>query len=489
MPLGISTKAAGIAPSATLALNAKVIAMKAAGENVIGFASGEPDFDTPVTIRDAAKWRAGQRENPLYRRSRHGGTSQGHQRQTEAGKTGLDYDVSQIVVSNGAKHSIFNAFFALINDGDEVIIPTPCWVSYPEMVKMCGGVPVFAQTTEEDNFVLKPAAIAAVITEKTKAFMLTSPSNPNGSCWGLEDLQALADLAVKHDFYIITDEIYEHLLYNGEKNISIATLGEKVKERTIVINGVSKTYAMTGFRIGYAAGPKDVMKAIEACQSQATSAPNTPAQFAAMKALTMSQESVDAMCQVFKERRDALVDGLNAIDGISCLKPDGAFYVMMNVKRLIGKHKDGTGDRQLFHLRRDAAGAREGGGRAGRGILCAGFLPADLRAVQGEHPGGRAPHPRVCGEPRLTGLFTQVLHISYPQSFHTIGCKQTQNIRFIYCPTNHPFPHRYGKRDVRKSSLISCVSHRFSTKTELFPGVFHIFDSSAVCPRKGDDEV
>jgi len=180
-----------------------------------------------------------------------------------------------------------------------------------------------------------------VITDKTKAFVLTSPSNPNGCCWGRADLQALADLAVKHDFYVVTDEIYEHLLYNGEKNISIASLGDKIKERTIVINGVSKTYAMTGFRIGYAAGPKDVIKAIAACQSQATSAPNTPAQYAAAAALTMPQESVDAMCQVFKERRDALVEGLNAIDGISCLKPDGAFYVMMNVKQLIGRKKDG----------------------------------------------------------------------------------------------------------------------------------------------------
>ncbi len=340
MALGISRKAAGIAPSATLALNAKVTAMKAAGEKVIGFASGEPDFDTPVAIRDAAKTAL---DTGKTRYTAASGTPELRKaiQQKLLAENGLDYDISQIVVSNGAKHSIFNAFFALIDDGDEVIIPTPCWVSYPEMVKMCGGVPVFAQTTEEDNFVLKPSQIEAAITGKTKAFMLTSPSNPNGSCWGLADLQALADLAVKHDFYIITDEIYEHLLYNGEKNISIATLGEKVKERTITINGVSKTYAMTGFRIGYAAGPKDVMKAIAACQSQATSAPNTPAQYAAITALTMDQEPVHVMCEAFKQRRDALVEGLNAIEGISCLKPDGAFYVMMNVKKLIGKKKDG----------------------------------------------------------------------------------------------------------------------------------------------------
>ncbi len=341
MPLGISKKAAGIEPSATLALNAKVIAMKAAGENVIGFAGGEPDFDTPVAIRDAAKWAL---DNGKTRYTAAAGMVELRKAIQKKLKTenGLDYEVSQIVVSNGAKHSIFNAFFALLDEGDEVIIPTPCWVSYPEMVKMCGGVPVFAETTEADHFVLSAKQIEAVITDKTKVFMLTSPSNPNGSCWDKDELQALADLAVKYNFYIITDEIYEHLLYNGKTNVSIATLGQAVKDRTIVINGVSKTYAMTGFRIGYAAGPKDVMKAIEACQSQATSAPNTPAQYAATQALTMPQEPVEEMRKAFQERRDTLVEGLNAIEGISCLKPDGAFYVMLNMKKLVGKHKNGV---------------------------------------------------------------------------------------------------------------------------------------------------
>lgn len=341
MPLGISKKAAGIQPSATLALNAKVIAMKTAGENVIGFAGGEPDFDTPVMIRDAAKWAL---DNGKTRYTAAAGMAELRKAIQNKLKTenGLDYDISQIVVSNGAKHSIFNAFFALLDEGDEVIIPTPCWVSYPEMVKMCGGVPVFAKTTEADHFVLKAKDIEAVITDKTKVFMLTSPSNPNGSCWDKDELQALADLAVKYNFYIMTDEIYEHLLYNGKKNISIATLGQTVKDRTIVINGVSKTYAMTGFRIGYAAGPKDVMKAISACQSQATSAPNTPAQYAAMKALTMPQEPVEEMRKAFKARRDVLVKELNGVDGISCLKPDGAFYVMLNIKKLYGKQKNGV---------------------------------------------------------------------------------------------------------------------------------------------------
>ena len=341
MPLGISRKAAGIAPSATLALGAKVNAMKAAGEKVIGFASGEPDFDTPVAIRDAAK-KALDTGKTRYTAAAGMVELRKAIKDKLKNENGLDYDINQIVVSNGAKHSLFNAFFALLNNGDEVIIPTPCWVSYPEMVKMCGGVPVFAETTEADHFVLKAKDIERVITDKTKVFMLTSPSNPNGSCWNKEELQALADLAVKYNFYIMTDEIYEHLLYNGEKNISIATLGQAVKDRTIVINGVSKTYAMTGFRIGYAAGPKEVIQAISACQSQATSAPNTPAQYAALQALTMSQEPVEEMRKAFQERRDVLVEGLNAIDGLSCLKPDGAFYVMLNMKALIGRNKNGV---------------------------------------------------------------------------------------------------------------------------------------------------
>ena len=341
MPLGLSQKALNIAPSATLAIDAKAKAMRAAGENVIGFAAGEPDFDTPEPIRDAMK---DALDRGMTRYSPVPGTVELRKAIIEKFKkdNGLTYALSEVLVSNGAKHSLYNAFFALCDEGDEVIIPTPCWVSYPEMVRMVGGVPVFVPSGEKEGFVPTAAALEAAITPKTKAFMLTSPSNPNGCVWPLATLQALAALAVKHDFYIISDEIYENLIYGDHRHVSIASLGEAVKARTIVINGVSKTYAMTGFRIGYAAGPREVIDAMSNAQSQATSAPNTPAQVAATTALTMPQGCVEVMRKAFEERRDVIVRGINAIPGLSCLKPDGAFYVMMNVSALLGKSCDGV---------------------------------------------------------------------------------------------------------------------------------------------------
>ncbi|MCE5344642.1 MAG: pyridoxal phosphate-dependent aminotransferase [Eubacteriales bacterium] len=341
MPLGISEKAKNITPSATFAMDAKAKAMQAAGESVIGFAAGEPDFDTPVTIRDAMK---DALDRGMTRYSAVAGTLELRGAIVEKLKrdNGLTYDVSQIIVSNGAKHSLYNTFFTLLDDGDEVIIPTPCWVSYPEMVKMTGGVPVFVPACEKDNFIPAPTAIAAAITPKTKAFVLTSPNNPNGCIWPESTLKAIAELAVKHGFYVISDEIYESLINSAHKHVSIASLGDEIKARTIVINGVSKTYAMTGFRIGYAAGPKDVIQAMIDAQSQATSAPNTPAQHAAAVALSMPQDCVESMRLEFEKRRDVIVKGINAIAGLSCRKPEGAFYVMMNVSALMGKRCAGV---------------------------------------------------------------------------------------------------------------------------------------------------
>lgn len=340
MPLGLSTKALQIAPSATLAMDAKAKAMLAAGESVIGFAAGEPDFNTPVAIRDAMK---DALDRGMTRYSPVPGTLELRKAIVNKLKrdNGLSYEPAQVIVSNGAKHSLYNAFFALLNDGDEVIIPTPCWVSYPEMVRMVGGVPVFVPSGEKGGFIPTAAAIEAAITPKTKAFMLTSPSNPNGCVWPESMLRILAELAVKHDFYIVSDEIYEQLIYGGLKHISIASLGEDIKARTIVINGVSKTYAMTGFRIGYAAGPREIIDAMTTAQSQATSGPNTPAQVAATMALNMPQDCVETMRQAFEERRDVLVRAINALPGVSCLKPDGAFYVMMNITGLLGKSYQG----------------------------------------------------------------------------------------------------------------------------------------------------
>ncbi len=340
MPLGISANCAGIAPSATLALDAQVKALRAAGEEVIGFAAGEPDFDTPVAIRDAMK---DALDKGMTRYTPVAGTLELRDAILQKLKkdNGLTYTRDQIIVSNGAKHSIYTALQTICNLGDEVIIPTPCWVSYPEIVRMCGGVPVFVAATEAEGFVPPIERISAAVTAKTKAFILTTPNNPNGTAWDRDILEQLARLCVEKDFYVLSDEIYEKLIYDGNQHISIASFGPDVQARTLLVNGVSKAYAMTGFRIGYTAGPKDVIASMTNYQSQATSAPNTPAQHAAAVALTMPQDCVSEMCQSFQERRDFLVAGLNTIDGIHCTKPEGAFYVMMNVKNLLGKKLEG----------------------------------------------------------------------------------------------------------------------------------------------------
>lgn len=341
MPLGISAKALNIAPSATLTLDAKVKALRAAGEKVIGFAAGEPDFDTPLPIRDAMKEAL---DKGMTRYTPVAGAVELRDAiiQKLHRDHGLSYSREEIVVSNGAKHSLYTALQTLCNPGDEVLIPTPCWVSYPEMVRMAGGVPVFVEATQQEGFVPPASRIAAAVTPRTKAFILTTPNNPNGTVWEREVLQALAALAVEKDFYLLSDEIYEKLIYDGKEHVSIATLSPQVKARTLLVNGVSKAYAMTGFRIGYTAGPGDVIAAMTNYQSQATSAPNTPAQYAATVALTMPQDCVEEMRRAFQQRRDLLVQGLNAIPGIHCAKPEGAFYAMMNISALLGKR---LGDR------------------------------------------------------------------------------------------------------------------------------------------------
>ena len=336
MPLGVSDICRNIAPSATLAMDAKTKELKAAGVNVISFAAGEPDFDTPEPICNGMKAALDQ---GMTRYSPVPGSLE--LREAVMAKlqreNGLTYARDEIIISNGAKHSLHTIFQTILNPGDEVIIPTPCWVSYPEMVAMTGGVSVFVETTESENFVPSVEKIAAAVTAKTKAFMLTSPSNPNGCVWPLESLQGLADLAAAKDFYIVSDEIYEKLIYDGARHISIATLGKAVQERTLLVNGVSKTYAMTGFRVGYTAGPKEVISAMGNYQSHATSGANTPAQHAAAVALSMPQSCVEEMRRSFEKRRDQMVEGINRIPGLHCRKPQGAFYVMVNVQALFGK--------------------------------------------------------------------------------------------------------------------------------------------------------
>lgn len=331
----VSRKARGISPSPTLAIDSKFKEMKANGEDVVGFGAGEPDFETPQHIKDAAiaAIHAGKtRYTPAA------GTLALRKAVAEKFKreNGLEYKPSNIVVSNGAKHSLVNAFMAILNPGDEVLIPAPYWVSYPEMVKIADGVPVSLQAREEDGFKVTAAQIRAAITDKTKALVLNSPSNPTGMVYTREELQEIADLAVEKNLYVVSDEIYEHLIYEGE-HVSIASFNEKIKDLTIVINGVSKTYAMTGWRIGFAAANDEIAKAMANIQSHASSNPNSIAQEATIAALTGGDEEILRMKRHFHKRRDFMVEMINSIDGVSCTMPHGAFYIMMNISQLKGK--------------------------------------------------------------------------------------------------------------------------------------------------------
>ncbi len=337
----LSKRATAIAESMTLAIDAKAKKMHSQGIAVIGFGAGEPDFDTPVYIRDAAKE----------------ALDAGYTRYTPAAGTlalrqaicdklerdnGLHYEPKQIVVSNGAKHSLYNTFATLLNPGDEVIIPAPYWVSYPEQVKMCDGVPVFVETKEENGFLMDMGEIERAITPRTKAICLCNPCNPTGALYHRKALEEIARIAVAHDLFVVSDEIYEKLVYTDEPYVSIASLGQEIYDRTILINGASKAYAMTGWRIGYAAAPNAVAKVMSNLQSQATSAPNAVAQFATMVALQGPQDEVAYMTREFHARRDMLCQMIAAIPGLSCHIPEGAFYIMMNIHALFGRKYHGS---------------------------------------------------------------------------------------------------------------------------------------------------
>lgn len=340
MALTVSHRCQNIAPSLTLQIDARAKEMRAAGLDVIGFGAGEPDFPTPAHICDAAKEAL---DLGMTRYTPAAGTKELRKAICEKLKRDNDmtYTYGDILVSSGAKHSLYNVFQAIIDPGDEVLIPTPCWVSYPEMVRMAGGVPIFIPADESTNFIPTNRDIAARVTRRTKAIIITSPSNPNGSVWDQDQLQFVADLAVSHPFYVVSDEIYEKLIYDGRKHLSIAQLGEDIKAQTFMVNGVSKAYAMTGWRIGYVAGPRHEITAMANFQSQATSNANTIAQYAALKALQGDQGCVDEMVAEFQQRRDVMVERINRIPHISCLKPQGAFYIMMNIKNVLGMHYNG----------------------------------------------------------------------------------------------------------------------------------------------------
>ncbi len=335
----ISNKISGIAPSATLAIDSKFKAMKAEGIDVVGFGTGEPDFDTPQYIKDAAIQAI---NDGVTKYTPAAGTMALRKAVCKKFKdeNGLDYLPEQIVVSNGAKHALVNAFMAILNPGDEVIIPTPYWVSYPEMVKIADGVPVIMETKEEDEFKFTAQEFRNAITEKTRAIVLNSPSNPTGMVYTEDELRQIAEVAVENNIFVISDEIYEHLIYEG-KHVSIASFNEKIKDLTIIINGVSKTYAMTGWRIGYSASNSTIAKAIASLQSHATSNPNSIAQAATLAALSGGKDEIDAMRKEFEKRRNYMVERINKIDGVSCKMPHGAFYVLMNMSSLKGKTLSG----------------------------------------------------------------------------------------------------------------------------------------------------
>ena len=332
----VSKIAEAVRASTTLAVDSLAKQMKADGLDVVGFGTGEPDFNTPDNINMAGiraicdgktKYTPAAGIIPLRKAIA--------QRLKE--DCGVDYDYTQIVVASGAKHSVYIALAAITNPGDEIIIPAPFWVSYYEMVRMVGGTPVIVEAGEEQNFKITAEQLEAAITDKTKCLMLNNPSNPTGMIYSKDELSAIGEVCVKHDLYILADEIYYQLIYDGIEFTSIASLGEDVKERPLLINGVSKSYAMTGWRVGYCAANKTLAKIMSNFLSHSTGAPSTISQWASVEALTGPQEGIEAMRLAFLERRDYIVKRINSIPGVSCIVPNGAFYVMMNIEKLVGK--------------------------------------------------------------------------------------------------------------------------------------------------------
>ncbi len=340
MEMFLSQRAVNLSPSPTMIIDAKAKQMKADGIDIIGFGAGEPDFDTPQHIKYAGIKAI---EEGFTKYTPAAGTLD--LRKSICKKLqkddGLEYEPSQIVVSNGAKHSLYNAMQVLIDDGDEVIVPAPYWVSYGEQIKLCGGVPVIVNTDASQEFKISPKQLDAAISSRTKAVIINSPANPTGAVYDSLELEALAEVIVRRDILCISDEIYEKLIYDGE-HISIASLGTAIKRLTIVINGLSKSYSMTGWRIGYAAAETEIAVAMADLQSQTTSNPSSISQMAGLAAL--AEEPSTRMIESFRCRRNYIVDALNSIEGIECLKPAGAFYVFPNISGLFGK---GYGDRTI----------------------------------------------------------------------------------------------------------------------------------------------
>lgn len=337
----LARRARGISPSPTLSIDTKAKAMKASGTQVINFGVGEPDFDTPRHVKDAAT-RALNEGMTKY--TPVGGVMELKQAIADKLRTdnGLDYQTDEIIVSAGAKHSLYNAFQVLCEEGDEVILPEPYWVSYIEQIRMTGARPVLVETTPDTGFRLTPDQLRDAITPRSRVLVLNSPSNPTGAVYSRVELEALARVVLESDCMVVSDEIYEKLLYNNHVHVSIASLNPEMKERTVVINGLSKAYAMTGWRIGYAAAPRPIVQAMTDLQSHSTSNPTSIAQAAAVAALTGSPDSITEMVGEFTRRRAYMLERLRKMPGVRCFSPGGSFYVFPDVDGVLGKSYRGT---------------------------------------------------------------------------------------------------------------------------------------------------
>lgn len=334
--MNYSKKAMNITPSITLAITAKAKELKEAGVDVVSFGAGEPDFNTPKNIMDAA---IKSMEEGKTKYTPTSGIIELREAICKKLKedNNLSYNSNEIIVSTGAKQCLADAFMAILNPGDEVIVPIPYWVSYPELIKLADGVPVFVEGKEENDYKYTLESLNKVVNDNTKAIIINSPNNPTGTVYSIEELKEIAEFAQKHDLIIISDEIYEKLIYDGKKHVSVASLSEDAYNRTIVINGFSKSYAMTGWRLGYAAGNAEVIKLMTSVQSHITSNTNSIAQYAGVEALNGPKDEIEKMVKKFEERRNLMIDRIKNITGLSVIRPEGAFYVMINLKNYLGK--------------------------------------------------------------------------------------------------------------------------------------------------------
>ncbi|MDF2943704.1 MAG: Aspartate aminotransferase [Herbinix sp.] len=351
MALTLSKKALAVKPSSTLSITAKAKELMEKGIDVVGFGAGEPDFNTPDNICEAAVRAI---HNGFTKYTPAEGTLELRKAVCEKFLkfNKLNYEPSQIVVSNGGKHSLTNVFEAICNPGDEVIIPTPYWLSYPEIVKLADGVPVFVRAEKEQSYKVTAAQIDAACTDKTKALILNSPSNPSGMIYTKEELEAIAEVVVRRDIYVVSDEMYENLIYGEAEAVSIAALNDEIYKRTITCSGVAKSYAMTGWRIGYTGSSKEIAKLMGSVQSHQTSNPNSIAQKAAYEALVGPQDSVYAMNEEFNRRRDFMHERVSGIKLISALKPQGAFYLFVDISEILEKEYKGTKVGDVYNLSR-----------------------------------------------------------------------------------------------------------------------------------------